>query len=178
MPTSFTETLHSWQNFYFMIGGVAAALLGLMFVAVSLGMHLPNQSTSEGIDTFTTPNIVYFVSVILIASVMLIPDYTVTLFYAILLIGMALGLGLAIYFVRRLYLAGLRNQDFNKEDWFWLCIMPIVSYIVLLVAAICFAVGQWSIAFTILFAGTLSLLMTAIANTWGLVIWIIYARRD
>jgi hypothetical protein len=37
---AFTETLRSWQNFYFMIGGATATLVSLMFVAVTLGVQM------------------------------------------------------------------------------------------------------------------------------------------
>jgi hypothetical protein len=178
MPTTFTETLHSWHSFYTMIGSAAAALLGLMFVALSLAMNLVNSDNKQNFDTFTTPNIVYFVSVILVAGVMLVPTYTLTMFYAVTLIGTVLGLGLAIYFVRRDALTALRLGNFTWEDWCWICVMPIVSYVLLMAAAICFATGRWPAAFSILPAATLALLMTAIANTWGIVIFVIYHRRD
>jgi hypothetical protein len=178
MPDALTETLLRWQNFYFMLGGAAAALLGLMFVAITLVMNLLNDENKSTFDTYTTPNIVYFASVILIASLMLVPVYTLPVFYAVVLIGGALGLGLAIFFVRRATLTALRAGNFNREDWFWICIMPIVSYVLLAMAAICLGTGLWPAGFSILPLGTLSLLVTAIANTWGIVIFVIYARRD
>src|SRR5262245_38044229 len=73
---AFTETLRSWQNFYFMAGGAAAALMGLMFVALSLGTHLVSETTVANIGTFVTPSIIYFVSALLLACVMLVPTYT------------------------------------------------------------------------------------------------------
>ena len=56
---SFTETLQTWQNFYFMIFGVVQRLLGLMFVALSLGMHLVSDETREEFEIFVTPSVVY-----------------------------------------------------------------------------------------------------------------------
>jgi hypothetical protein len=75
MPDVFIETLHTWQNFYFMIGGVVAGLLGLMFVALSL-MHLVSDETREEFEIFVTPSEVYFVSALLVACVMLVPALT------------------------------------------------------------------------------------------------------
>jgi hypothetical protein len=42
MPDVFNEMLHGWHNFYFMAGGAAAGLIGLMFVAL-----LGNGSTQK-----------------------------------------------------------------------------------------------------------------------------------
>lgn len=60
MADVFTDTLHSWQNFYFMIGGASAGLMGLMFVALSLGTHLVNDETRASFPAFVTPSIIYF----------------------------------------------------------------------------------------------------------------------
>jgi hypothetical protein len=178
MPEAFTETLQSWQSFYTMIGSASAALLGLMFVALSLGTHLINETSREAIDTFTTPNIVYFCSVLLIAAVMLVPTYTTALFYIVIIGGTLLIITIGLYHVRKLYLAGMKHGDFNREDWFWTCIMPIISFTILLITAIYFILGQWSIAFSLLPIATVAILVTAIANTWGVVIWIIYVQKD
>jgi hypothetical protein len=177
MPTAFTETLLAWHDFYFMIGGAAAALLGLMFVALSLGTHLINDTTRETIDTFTTPNIVYFVSVMLISAVMLVPAYSMPLFRIMILGGAVLDITIGLYHVRKLYQAGMKHGDFNREDWLWTTIMPLISFALLLSAAISFALSQWSIAFALLPFATIAILITAIANTWGVVIWIIYVQK-
>src|SRR5215468_8333896 len=73
---AFNEALRGWQNFYFMIGGASATLAGLMFVALSLAQHLIDEHTRDQMRIFATPSIVYFVSVLLIAGVMLIPILT------------------------------------------------------------------------------------------------------
>lgn len=46
----FTETLRSWHNFYFMTGGATATLVGLMFVALSLGRHLVSEETAPNLQ--------------------------------------------------------------------------------------------------------------------------------
>jgi hypothetical protein len=51
MPDAFVDTLQSWQNFYFMIGGASAGLIGLMFVALSLGMRLLSDNTRQSFTT-------------------------------------------------------------------------------------------------------------------------------
>ncbi len=87
MTDVFNETLHGWQNFYFMAGGAAATLLGLMFVALSMSTHLISDEVRQEIDTFTSPSIFYFVSVLLLACVMLYPMISVVVLGVLLLLG-------------------------------------------------------------------------------------------
>src|SRR5690349_6600991 len=76
MTDSFNEALSGWQNFYFMIGGASATLAGLMFVALSLGQHLITEQTKTQMKIFATPSVIYFVSVLLLAGMMLVPIFT------------------------------------------------------------------------------------------------------
>jgi hypothetical protein len=92
MTIDFTETLHSWQNFYFMVGGASAGLIGLMLVALSLGLHLVTETTRTQIEAFATPSVLYFVSALLISCAMLVPDYDPPVLGALFMAGGAIGL--------------------------------------------------------------------------------------
>ena len=179
MTDPFNETLHGWQNFYFMAGGAAATLLGLMFVALSMGTHLITDEIRDEIDTFTSPSIFYFVSVLLLACAMLVPTFSAAGLALLLLLGSAFGLVWTAPRVRRLILAARKHQDFSLSDWLAQIILPGLAYPIILIAALCFAMNQWPIAFVGLWTATISLLICAIANTWSLVIWIIihYAAK-
>jgi hypothetical protein len=74
--------------------------------------------------------------------------------------------------------AALRHQDFSLWDWLSYVIMPVASYTLLLIAALCFVVIQWSLGFFGVWLATVLLLICAITNTWSLVIWIIEQRRE
>jgi hypothetical protein len=178
MTTVFVDTLRSWQNFYFMSGGASAGLLGLMFVALSLGMHLVNDQTREDMHTFVTPSIVYFVSVLLTCCLMLVPDHTPSALALIFFSGGLVGLVRTLPYVRQLIQAANQHGDFEHADWLSQIILPVLSYALIVLAAICFAVGQWSLAFMGVWLTTILLLVCGIMNTWSLVIWIIEQRKD
>ena len=177
MNELFTETLHSWQNFYFMIGGAAAGLMGLMFVALSLGSHLINDETRAAFPVFVTPSIVYFVSVLLIAAVMLVSSFTASALGVVLLVGGAASLARTVQPVRRLIRVNNEHQDFNRWDWLWQVILPVVGYSLIALAGLGFVFDQWTIAFMGMWLAVLMLLLCAIANTWGLVSWIVEQGR-
>src|SRR5258708_15041888 len=116
MMDVFNETLHGWQNFYFMVGGAAATLLGLMFVALSMGTHLITDEVRQEIDTFTSPSIFYFVSVLLLACVMLVPTISAVVLGSLLFLGGVSGLVWTAPRIRLLILAARQHQDFGVPE--------------------------------------------------------------
>src|ERR1700694_225411 len=58
------------------MGGASATLTGLMFVAVSLGMHLVNDQTDDEIRTYVSPTLFHFVAALLLASMVLMAGHT------------------------------------------------------------------------------------------------------
>ncbi|MEO8609022.1 MAG: hypothetical protein ABI690_14125 [Chloroflexota bacterium] len=169
----FITTLHSWQNFYFMVGGASAGLIGLMFVALSLGIHLVNEQTLSQMEAFATPSVIYFASTLLIACTMLVPDYLPLFLGVILFLGGIAGLLRSRSHIRQLVKVALQYRDFTLWDWLSQIIFPALSYVLLLVGGMSFVVEQWSLAFAGVWAASILLLVCGIANTWSLVIWIV-----
>jgi hypothetical protein len=176
MTNPFIDMLRSWQNFYFMIGGAAAALMGLMFVALSLGTGLLNDDTRDEFSTFVTPSVVYFASVLLIAGAMLVPSYAPLALGVLLFVGGGVGLFRAVQHSRLLIRAANQYQDFNIWDWLAQVVAPVAGYGLILLAALGYGIDQWALAFMGLWLATLLLIICGIANTWSLVLWIIDQR--
>jgi hypothetical protein len=169
----FTETLHSWQNFYFMTGGAAAALLGLMFVALSLGQHLISDVTRASFPIVVTPSVVYFMSALLFSCVMLNPAYTPQGLALVVLVGGVFGLIQTLPSVWQLFKMARRNQDFDVGNWLSYIILPPISYVLMLSAALCLMIDQAALAFNALWLANIALLVCGVGSTWGLVLWII-----
>ncbi len=174
--STFNEILHSWQTFYFTMGGASAALIGLMFVALSLGANLVAETTYEDARVFVTPSVLYFVSVLLIACVMLVPAYSPLGLALVLFIGGLPGFVLTSQYAYRLVGIAKRNQDFILSDWLAQVIVPLSSYGLLLIVAAAFASDHADLAFIGAWLATVMLLLSAIANTWSLMAWIIERR--
>jgi hypothetical protein len=177
MAESFNDMLHSWQNFYFMAGGTAATLIGLMFVALSLGLNMISSEITEEMKAFVTPSVFYFVSVLLIACAMLVPLYTPPVLAILFFIGGIIGLGWSVPFVRKLTRIAKKHQDFTLSDWLGQVILPVFNYTLLVAVALCFALNQWSLAFIGLWLISVMLLVCAIMNTWSLVVWIVEQKK-
>jgi len=176
MTDAFLETLHSWQNFYFMIGGAAAGLIGLMFVALSLGMQIIRDVPQEESRAFATPSVIYFVTVLLIAAIMLVPASEPMILGLLLLVTAGIGCFNMFRRWRKLLDSAIRHQDFLLSDWLAQIIGPILTYVLLIIAAFCFMIGQWPLAFGTLWSASIFTMLAAISNTWALVVWIIEHR--
>jgi hypothetical protein len=173
----FNEALRGWQNFYFMMGGAAATLAGLMFVALSLGQHLISDQTKSQMKLFAMPSIIYFVSVLLLAGIMLVPIFTPAWMALVLFLSGGFGFMHVSRLAIILFRAALRNKDFTIADWLAQIIGPVASYALLLIAALCFSLGQTTLGLIAIGIAAISLLLCAITNTWSLVIWIVEQPR-
>jgi hypothetical protein len=172
--TEFHETLRSWQNFYFMIGGASATMVGLMFVALSLGINFVNDENRESIHSFATPSIFYFVSILLICCAMLVPNMDNRILALLLFLGSLEGGRRLSGYGPRIVKAAREYQDFDLAEWLAQLILPLVSYDVLMLgAAAAFAFKEWTIAFDLMAISVVLLLIAAIANTWSLVLSIV-----
>src|SRR5215207_4105134 len=98
----FIETLDSWESYYFMLGGAAAALIGLMLVALSLGIRIVSKTTIADIKAFATPSVLYFVWVLMLSAVMLVPAKSPTFLVVILFPSGIIGLVWSFPYIRRL----------------------------------------------------------------------------
>lgn len=77
MQNSLGEILRAWQNFYMLAGGASASLIGLVFIAASLGTRLVDADTAtDGMRTFVTPIIIHFSTVLVISMLVMIPTHT------------------------------------------------------------------------------------------------------
>lgn len=165
------ETLRDWQNFYFMIGGASAGLIGLMFVAISLGSHLVNTQTAENMRIYVNPSLFHFMTVLVTACVMLVPVHTIASLCIILGLVCLAGLRQAMDVLKRMRRrkAGEIDED---NHFLWHAILPTLGYV-----AGCVAVGGiaittdsiWLIGFSVMVT---TLIVCAIRNVWVLVLWI------
>jgi hypothetical protein len=174
----FNETLHGWQNFYFMAGGAAATLVGLMFVAISLGLPLINEETVTEIENFVSPSIIYFVSVLLLACLMLVPVYSPLVFAILLIFGGTVGLVRISASIRGLIAAARRHQDFDTNEWLMQVIFPVGGYALLIISGLGFIIQGGSLWFLGIALPAVMLLIAGIGNTWSMVLWIIEHRNS
>jgi hypothetical protein len=161
--------LTAWVNFYVIIGSSAAALTGLVFVVITL-IARTRLRANGGIETFSTPTIVYFCTALLIAAILSAPWQA--LVPVALLLGLAGLAGIAYVVIVLLRARRLTFYNLVLEDWLWHLIFPFIAYLALVVAALILPSNAVPALFCI-GAVTVLLLFIGIHNAWDNVTYIV-----
>ncbi len=175
MQEAVVSPLTNWENFYVIVGSAAAALTGLMFVVITLISGSRVRRSSETVAAFGTPTVVHFCAPLLVAAILSAPWQA--LWNAGLLLGLS-GLWGVMYIV--IVIRRTRRQtDYQPvlEDWLWHVVFPLVSYTVLVVAAILLP-GNPAPALFGSGAATVLLLFIGIHNAWDTVTYVAIERAQ
>lgn len=175
MSEIFSDTLLHWNNFYFMVGGAAATLIGLIFVAISLGANLVSPERQADIDTFVTPILFSFISVLLVACVMLVPAFSAVSLAGLLLAMGAFGL-VGMGRIMGLMVQATQRAPVSWGHWWWHAILPLLGYGLVFSAALGMFRGVVSLGLLGLAIATALLLVCGIWRAWELVVWIVHQR--
>jgi hypothetical protein len=160
--------LAEWANFYVITGSAAAGLTGLTFVVIALASDA-GRVNATGLNTFITPTIVHFGSVLAMAAFMCAPHPT-SLRVAV---GVgAAGIGGLAYTVKITINVhhNLGNYVAVWEDWLWNVILPSFSYGAFCAAAI-LAAHHPDEALDCVGGASLMLLFIGIHNAWDIAVW-------
>jgi uncharacterized membrane-anchored protein YitT (DUF2179 family) len=169
MPDTLAQPLLRWHDFYLLVGGAAATLVGLMFVAISLGSRLITERSLPGLRVFVSPTLIHFIYVLVIATVVMIPTLTrrplgiLLVFVGLLSFGSALRM---VPYMRQRH----RERGVDKSDWVWYLIVPSISYPVFLGTGTSLLLRH-NQALNGLAFGSILLLVNGIRNAWDMVVW-------
>jgi hypothetical protein len=162
--------LKGWENFYVIIGGSAGALIGLQFVVMTLIKDAGGGVRSEReIAAFGTPTVIHFIAVLMLSLIQSAP------WPAIGLMRVSVGCcGLAGVIYGVIVIRRVRGQSGYQpvgEDWAWHTILPLVAYVVLLIAAGSMHASLSGALFAVA-GSSMLLLCVGIHNAWDTVTYI------
>jgi hypothetical protein len=160
-----------WENFYLIVGPSAGALIGLMFVVVTLTAGRERDQTERGKHLYSSPIVWHLGVVLLLSGAAMAPRINPHVFGAVMgglaLVGIAMGLRSSIGIARE-ELAGPKDSMF---DMWWYGIIPTAVYVGMAAAAVStFYDRTWS-AIAIAIA-LMSLLLVSIHAEWDLVTYL------
>jgi len=159
-----------WSEYFFMLGSSAAALIGLMFVVVTLTAGRDRAEVERGKHLYTSP-IVWHLGVILtLSGIAIMPSVSARMFgfaaAGLALLGIATGTRSAVGIARR-----PGAPDAAGFDMFWYGVAPAIAYVGLFAAAIAIlAQASWSA--TAVAADLMALLLVSIHAEWDLVTYL------
>jgi hypothetical protein len=155
----------NWHDFYMLLGTASAALVALLFVAVSIGASFLTPERSVATRTFMSPVVFHFSTLLLTSLIAMVPSHTaLSLAVGITLVAIA---GLSYTTV---VLVGLAHASISDiADRFGYGIFPLASYLAMLAAA-GLVISSAALAADILAAALLLLLAVNIRNAWDLML--------
>jgi hypothetical protein len=125
----------AWREYFFMIGSSAAALIGLMFVVVTLTAGRDREEVERGKQLYTSPIVWHLAVILVISGAAIAPGIGGTLFAigcgGLALLGIAVGLRSAIGIARR-----PGAPEAAAFDVLWYGIAPAIAYVGMAVASI------------------------------------------
>ena len=146
---------HDWHDLYMLLGTASAALVALLFVAVSIGASFLTPERSAATRTFMSPVVFHFST----------PSHT----------ALSLAIGITLVAVARLayttvVLVGLARASISDiADRFGYGILPLVSYVAMIATA-GLVISRAALAADIPAAALLLLLAVNIRNAWDLML--------
>jgi len=176
MLDPFSQTLRDWQTFYFLVGGAAAGLVGLTFVAITVGAGLITKQNIAALRTFVNPSLIHFTYVFVTASVAVIPTVTRIQLGVLLLLAGLVSAG-RILSVLPFMRQQARQHVVDMHDWAWYFLAPLASYLVYVGTGTGLLLGARQALNGLAWASIL-LLIAGIRNTWDMVLWFVIFKSD
>ena len=163
--------LQRWANFYVSMSQASAALIGLLFVVITLVVERRPNDIAK-IRIYLTPTVIYFVSILIAAELLIIPNHTrLTTALCICVTGVAGLVYTGSLFVGR----GKRKRYYEKEDLMHHAVYPFATYGLLVVGG-CLFLYYTHRGLVFAAAGMLCLLTLAIRNSWAVVTDVVSTR--
>ena len=167
------EALKQWHDFYLLVGTAGATLLGLLFIAVSLGAGYLTEERQSGIRTFMSPVVIHFTSVFFLSAIALFPSHQAR-FFAALIGGTALiGAVVSTYITIQVVRTDMTNY---VEDYVAYGLLPGLGYLALLAAAVSIYLEK-DFGLNVLAGALLLLTIVNIRNAWDLLLTMVHRHR-
>jgi hypothetical protein len=170
MHSSPAALLHEWHEFFVLVGTASATLVGLMFVAASIGASIFSHEHRAAMKAFISPTVVHFSAVMFICIVALVPSQTWTT-----LAGLTAAGGLAgLAYSGRVWVQLFVGQRFKVDliDRLFYALVPVAGYVLVLAAAV-LLFRQSAAGDDVLAAALITLLLAGIRNAWDMTMWIV-----
>lgn len=173
MP-SLAEAVRPWHDLYIVIGSASATLIGLMFVAASVGTGVYSKDRYHALRAFLSPTVVHFACAVAACMFAIAPLRYWVLFG--LLIGATglYGIGYAAMVWRNMLRHGL-TMPIDLEDRICYAAIPAVGYATMLAAGITLCDGYETGCALLAIAMGL-LLLIGIRNAWDMTIFTVMRR--
>jgi hypothetical protein len=161
--------LHGWENFFIVGATAGATLIGLLFVAITLGAGLSTPQGLNATRAFLTPTLIYFGGVLFECMAVLPPWPSAWPVGIILGLFGLTGLVYQIHVFLKQRKVALASLDWL--DWTMFSVVPMLGNASLIAGAAGLIADKSFALYAI--AGAITLLLFAgIYGAWSITLWI------
>ena len=173
---SLADVANPWHDLYALVGAASATLIGLLFVAASVGAGFFTHERHHALRAFLSPSVVHFSCVLAACLVAVAPIRSWWLLGA--LVG---GVGLfGVAYAALVWRSMVRHgftASIDLEDRIWYAAMPAVAYAVMAGGGGAFLL-RTAMACGILAVSMGLLLLIGIRNAWDITVWTLVRPRE
>jgi hypothetical protein len=170
------DALARWHEFYMLLGTASATLVGLLFVAATIGSGVFTPDRSAPSRLFLSASVVHFSGLLAVCLIVLIPLRDWVSFGTLVTACGLFGLGYYALTWRDTKRDGL-SKAIALDDRMWYLVLPVVGYL--------FEAGSGVALINGLEPGCMALALSAgmllvvgIHNAWDITLWAITRRRE
>jgi uncharacterized membrane protein len=171
-----SETLAAWRDFYELLGTASATMIGLLFVAASVGSGVFSSDRLAPLRMFLTASVIHFSSILAISLFALTPLRSQTMFGALVIAGGLFGLAYYAITGHDSIRDGLHKR-IDLEDRIWYAVLPVAGYLLETATGITLATDH-PLGWPLLAVSAGALLVIGIHNAWDITVWSISRKRD
>ena len=170
------DIMTAWHDLFMLFGTASATLVGLLFVATSVGSSYFNETKRPALRSFFSPSVVHFGSVLAACLIALTPLRSQVVF-GLLIGGDGLfGLIYAITVLTRMVHHGF-TATIDWEDRAWYAALPAIAYAVMMAAGFMLR-SEPEAGCDILATAMGMLMLIGVRNAWDITIWTVMRRSD
>ena len=127
MQGSAAELFHTWHDFYLLVGTASATLVGLMFVAATLGASVFSEQHRNAMQAFISPTVVNFAAALFICIGVMVPSQTWLSLGLLLSAGGVAGL----IYAGRVWVQMFVRRSFHVDmvDRMFYATVPLLGYL-------------------------------------------------
>lgn len=163
-----------WHDFYLVLGPSSAALIGLLFVVVTLTTNLEREKAMRGVRVFMTPVVFHLGVLVLLSGLALFPKAGAGFIGGVALLSGLVGLAYAAY----VCWAFLSNAVESYDGDLWRYGLGVGAlYLGLAGAGALITLGRPSGPY-ILAVDQIALFLLMVNNAWDLVVFITPRKDD
>lgn len=167
--------LAPWHDFAILIGTAFATLIGLLFVAASVGTSVFSPERQYALRVFLSPSVVHFSAGLAIALIVVAPLPSALVVSVLVMATALFGVSYAGVTIWRMVHHHL-IENLDVADRLWYGIIPAITYVVMIAAGI--TLFREQDAGVPLLAATLVLLLVAgVRNAWDITTWVVLRHQ-